>query len=482
MRRSPGRPKEPVSAKLYHKLKQQIIEHSFDNGGKFPSEAKLCNQFCVSRSTIRGVLKRIEDDGLLLRRPGDGSYVTQDGKRAIDEMRETAISATHPGSTGDSMRQLAISSFEYPEANRDLWEKAFGRFHALHPDLKLQAARVTEGDVASLSITSKMPDAFNVNAADLPSLVEKGLLLDLTSVESAINPCPAFRPGILDQCRVDGRLHAVPQELNLGAMYCNSGLLKKANLRIDDSRWDWNTFLRIVKKALQELDDPEIYGMNFLAANTYMLYFNVFRCDRPYLTDNYRNSTRALAMLEWFREVASLKRVLYKRVDDQQNELRKFLAGEMLFYFHGTAINPYLTRFCHFPIAKLRPPREEGGLGHKTVVAWAINAKSKRLLSAWEWLKFVSGKEVQGLIAANGGNICAREIQTANCPYGEGKLDDELNASVYKSLSSCLHDVFEHEIWQPPLNELRNGKATAAEALDAIESNHRTVNALLQPD
>ncbi|MCF7854232.1 MAG: extracellular solute-binding protein [Candidatus Pacebacteria bacterium] len=476
-KRKPGRPREPVSEKLYQALKRAIVEHAFEDDGKFPPELELCERFGVSRSTLRRVLKRIEEEGLLSRRPGDGSYVTKEGGRGITEVRKTAVSGAPSTAAGDAQECLKLGSFEYPDVNRSFWRTAFEGFSAEYSGVELRGRRTQNNETADSSDASSMPDAFNVNAADLQVLASRGLLLDLTPLEGELDEWPAFRPGVLDACRVDGRLHALPQEINVATMYCNGSLLEKAGLAVDDATWDWEVLLDLVKTAIPILGGG-VYGMNFLAAYTYMLYFGVFRCDRAYAAARYRATDHARRMLEWFREVLSIERAMFHKGGDDHMELRKFLAGEMLFYFHGTSMNPYLQRFCHFPILNFRPPREEGALGHKIVVTWALNAETILPLAGWEWLKYVSGSDLQRRLAANGGNISAREISAKECPLGDTRLSAELSASAFDRLPSRLHRIFEGEVWGPAFNALLSGEASASSALQMMEDRHRGIEAL----
>lgn len=65
---------------LYMKVKQQIrnkIEtNEWQTGSKILGEFEMAKLFGVSRATLRKALDELERDGLVLRRPGDGTYVT----------------------------------------------------------------------------------------------------------------------------------------------------------------------------------------------------------------------------------------------------------------------------------------------------------------------------------------------------------------------------------------------------------------------
>lgn len=68
------RPREQVETQL----RSAIIEGTFKNGDRLPSEMDLASRFNVSRTTIREALRSLANEGLLRKIPGasGGSFVT----------------------------------------------------------------------------------------------------------------------------------------------------------------------------------------------------------------------------------------------------------------------------------------------------------------------------------------------------------------------------------------------------------------------
>lgn len=65
----------------YHRiselLRERIESGVLKQGDRIPSEEELCQQFAVSRTTVRQALQRLEQDGLIERHAGRGSFVAQ---------------------------------------------------------------------------------------------------------------------------------------------------------------------------------------------------------------------------------------------------------------------------------------------------------------------------------------------------------------------------------------------------------------------
>ncbi len=61
--------------KVYNILRQKILDRSLDAGQKVPPERILCDTYGVSRITVRHALRLLQDQGLVERLPGKGTFV-----------------------------------------------------------------------------------------------------------------------------------------------------------------------------------------------------------------------------------------------------------------------------------------------------------------------------------------------------------------------------------------------------------------------
>jgi len=67
---------DPLKTRLHRELKDRIASGHYAPGIQFPSEAELVEQFGVSRSTVRSALSALEAEGLIVRRWGVGTFVS----------------------------------------------------------------------------------------------------------------------------------------------------------------------------------------------------------------------------------------------------------------------------------------------------------------------------------------------------------------------------------------------------------------------
>jgi GntR family transcriptional regulator len=74
---SPRARLRPVSESVHDELSRRIAQGQLPSGAKLPSEPDLAAEMGVSRATLRDALRILEDDGLVRRVQGSGTYVTR---------------------------------------------------------------------------------------------------------------------------------------------------------------------------------------------------------------------------------------------------------------------------------------------------------------------------------------------------------------------------------------------------------------------
>ena len=68
----------PRYYQIKHEIKNWIVDGEFGPGDKIPSENKLAERFGVSRLTIRQSISQLIQEGFLISRKGEGTFVTAD--------------------------------------------------------------------------------------------------------------------------------------------------------------------------------------------------------------------------------------------------------------------------------------------------------------------------------------------------------------------------------------------------------------------
>ncbi len=72
----------PFYFQLSELLEQEIVDGRWPAGYRLASESELCTHFGLSRTTIRQALARLEQEGLISRRKGQGTFVAETQPRS----------------------------------------------------------------------------------------------------------------------------------------------------------------------------------------------------------------------------------------------------------------------------------------------------------------------------------------------------------------------------------------------------------------
>jgi DNA-binding FadR family transcriptional regulator len=76
---------------VYRALLRSIRDGLLVPGAKLPNERDLAQQMNTSRTAVRSALAMMERQGLVLRRVGSGTYLTEDADLVFDRMDQTSV-------------------------------------------------------------------------------------------------------------------------------------------------------------------------------------------------------------------------------------------------------------------------------------------------------------------------------------------------------------------------------------------------------
>lgn len=86
---------ETLTDQIYDYVKKNIADGIYADG-QLPTEAELAQQFYVSRITTKSAMKRLADEGLIVRIRGKGSFVADHAALPLSEARESARPSVEP--------------------------------------------------------------------------------------------------------------------------------------------------------------------------------------------------------------------------------------------------------------------------------------------------------------------------------------------------------------------------------------------------
>jgi len=66
----------PVTDHIRNILLERILNDSYTQAGKLPSESELCHEFSASRASVRMAIAALAERGYVIRRPGLGTFLS----------------------------------------------------------------------------------------------------------------------------------------------------------------------------------------------------------------------------------------------------------------------------------------------------------------------------------------------------------------------------------------------------------------------
>src|SRR5699024_5528518 len=77
--------------KIATDLEKEIEEGKFKPGDKLPSERKLAEKYSISRNVVRQALTILREKGLIVIKPGKGSYVISYSENKLTESLKRVV-------------------------------------------------------------------------------------------------------------------------------------------------------------------------------------------------------------------------------------------------------------------------------------------------------------------------------------------------------------------------------------------------------
>ncbi|RME33648.1 MAG: extracellular solute-binding protein [Thermoflexia bacterium] len=237
-----GRIERGSPVPLYHQLKtlirEQIESGLWKPGDRIPTEDELCRLYGISRSPVRQALKELVYEGVLVRRPGAGTFVSDPFSR------QTSL---------DTSIQLMCSDLRWSE----LLEHVRQAWNATHPhqpvSFRVEVVSHTHFyDLLSRVVGSGMaPDAAMVDCVWVAGLARAGFLYPLEDVNSHWNHSTFGKdlyPAFVSANSYRGKLYGLPVKADISLLWYRRDWLENEGL---NPPRDWDELLGVARHFLQ---------------------------------------------------------------------------------------------------------------------------------------------------------------------------------------------------------------------------------------
>ncbi len=86
-------PTRPIYLQIMEEIKKRTVRGEYKPGEQLPSVREMAKQMEVNPNTIARVYRELEREEFLFTRRGQGSFITEEKKRVVEERKKLADSA-----------------------------------------------------------------------------------------------------------------------------------------------------------------------------------------------------------------------------------------------------------------------------------------------------------------------------------------------------------------------------------------------------
>lgn len=281
-------------------------------------------------------------------------------------------------------------------------------FEKKHPNIKirLNASLGDTGYEAKLMtlIAGKIaPDIVHVTQQNFPMLASKGILMNINpfiAKDRQFDINDYFKP-VTDGMLFQGNLYGLPSDFSTIALVYNKDMFDKYGVPYPDATWDWNKFLWAAKKLSKDTDgDGQIDQFGFVNANSYnrwpaWVWMNGGEIMSPDLKKCLLDQPDAIGGLQFYVNLSVKEHVAPTSTQNLGQSFEDMFKSERAAMI---ADSRYAYKFFakgmtfKWDVA----PMPRGKAGRYTTFIWGGNcmlSSTKHPKEAWEFLKFLSGKE-----------------------------------------------------------------------------------------
>ena len=232
---------------LFIQIKSDIINRissgELKKGDRLPSERELAETFGVSRITIRGTLRELEEEGIIVKRQGSGSYINTD---TLKEDYDDIFSHI----TAKPEVDISFGLFNPTPQYEQLMKTLAGLFQLETPGTKINIR-----NIPLTSASDSDPYLIKIGSGDVPTVGEFYFhadyaaingLMPLENMQGFHELTDSLRPQCVyktaDASRTE-HIHALTYKTNTRVVMVNARLLREAGINPDIDCLDWSTLL-----------------------------------------------------------------------------------------------------------------------------------------------------------------------------------------------------------------------------------------------
>jgi len=281
-------------------------------------------------------------------------------------------------------------------------------YETKNPDIRIEFIHVPENYFRKLHLlyaSKTEPDVVFINNTYAPLYIRAGLLEDLSQFNKG-----DFFKSATDCFTYDNKLYAVPRDVSGLVIYINKNIIKHPE--IIKNIYD-------LKKYAKNVSDETVFGLNFETNPLFWIYYLEY-FGGGILSDDGKNiifnSQDSIKGLEFYSDMINKDHSIPKKYQmSGMTSAQMFINRKTAMYLSGRWMVPKFREVVTFDWDVIPFPFDKGQKNLIDASGWAISKSSKHKKEAFDFVKYMSSKEVSEIFTKSGLITPARK-DVANSP------------------------------------------------------------------
>ncbi len=396
---------------------------------------------------------------------------------------------------------LSLCGFAFAEDTREkvtiwhLWtgtneismQAAVDHFNSIQDKYFVESLSVPDEQKIKVAIASgEGPDITDSFSSAVASYAAQGIMVPLDDyIKRDGYDMSQFVPVTLDICKYQGVQYALPININLMMLFCNTDMFEKAGLELPKTDAELlNAAIKLTEVnedgTLKTLGFPDFPWVYYLSTFAYAFGANYTNEDSTKETIDTEGFRRALEIMVEYRKQFGVDNVIrFQSGGAYLDGSDPFVNGTQAMRVDGPWMGANLkmleskVNYKAIPVPYLTGHEDQAGRAVASSSMFYIPSTAKNPDGAWEFMKFICGPEGAYDFLIPGGDLPAN-IQLLGNEDFKKRADFDAFSEMAKSPNLTFLPVFDNfneysKLIEDEAELVVNGKKTIDEAIKTIQ-------------
>lgn len=319
--------------------------------------------------------------------------------------------ASTSNSSGKSDEKVTLVYGVWDKNQEPVMRKVADKFQESHPNIKINIELTPYKQywtkLETQATGGNLPDVFWINGPNIAKYANANLLAPITDkVKSDNVNLDDFPKSLVDLYTINGQLYGIPKDWDTTAVWYNKKIFDDAKVPYPTSDWDWNTMREMAKKLTDK--SKGIYGIAAAQDDQQGYYNTILQSNGSIISDDRKKSGydepgAAEGIQCWIDLIKDgSSPTAQQMVETQPSNL--FESGKVAMVFQGSWMVPEFlsNEYLKDKVDLVSMPKINKNAAVIHGLSNVMYAKTKHPKEAWEFVKFLAGKEANEIVATSG--------------------------------------------------------------------------------